>query len=154
PIRINSIHRPKYRMFHISNHPDGCYLMANNMLARKDELFLNIQQKGSSTLFDEHPDYSQSIENKWHPIDTIKETVQSFVRRYSYQVPIEEFYAEFFSECGLICEIILLREILTEMSHNGELEILRIPHQTMYGKPTAFWTTSKNNQIFIKSLLH
>jgi three-Cys-motif partner protein len=49
PIRINSSHRPKYRMYHLCNHPDGCYLMAENMLKRKDELYLTIQQKGSPT---------------------------------------------------------------------------------------------------------
>jgi hypothetical protein len=124
--------------------------MAENMLKRKDELYLTIQQKGSPTLFDRHPDISQSIENKWLTIDSIKDTVRSFTKKYSYQAPIKEFYAEFFSEHGLICEIKLLRDILTEMSHNGEIEIIRIPPLTDYGKPTVFWTTTKKSQIFLK----
>ncbi len=154
PIRLRPNHRPKYRMYHLCNHPDGCYLMAENMLKRKDELYLTIQQKGSPTLFDSHPDISQSTENQWNTNDSIKGAVRSFTKKYSYQVPIKEFYAEFFSEHGLICEIVLLRKLLTEMSHNGELEIIRIPHQTMYGKPTAFWTTSKDQKIFLKSVHH
>lgn len=52
PIRLKSGHRPKYRMIHVCNHEDGCFLMAENMQRRKDELFTNIQQNRQPSLLD------------------------------------------------------------------------------------------------------
>src|SRR5699024_12445088 len=46
PIRLKPGQRPKYRMIHVCDHEDGCFLMAENMQRRKDELFVNIQQNG------------------------------------------------------------------------------------------------------------
>lgn len=38
PIRLKPGQRPKYRMIHVCDHEDGCFLMAENMQRRKDEL--------------------------------------------------------------------------------------------------------------------
>ena len=35
PIRMKPDQRPKYRMVHVSDHEDGCFLMAQNMQKRK-----------------------------------------------------------------------------------------------------------------------
>lgn len=36
PIRLKPGQRPKYRMIHVCDHEDGCFLMAENMQRRKD----------------------------------------------------------------------------------------------------------------------
>lgn len=55
PIRLKKEYRPKYRMIHVSDHPDACFLMAQNMLSRKDELFINVQSGGQISIFDVTP---------------------------------------------------------------------------------------------------
>lgn len=47
PIRLKPGQHPKYRMFHVCNHEDGCFLMAKNMQKRNGELCINIQQKNN-----------------------------------------------------------------------------------------------------------
>ena len=42
PIRMKHDQRPKYRMIHVSDHEDACFLMAENMQNRKSELFIII----------------------------------------------------------------------------------------------------------------
>lgn len=44
PIRLKSGSRPKYRMIHVCDHEDGCFLMAQNMQNRKMSYILIFSQ--------------------------------------------------------------------------------------------------------------
>ena len=73
PIRLKSESRPKYRMIHVCDHEDGCFLMAQNIQNRKDELYTNIQTGGQMSIFDMMPELSQSVEGEWIARDEVKE---------------------------------------------------------------------------------
>ena len=62
PIRLKPGQRPKYRMIHVCDHEDGCFLMAENMQRRKDELFVNIQQNGQLSLFNMMSTVTSTVE--------------------------------------------------------------------------------------------
>ena len=53
PIKLKSSFQPKYRMIHVSNHEDGCYLMAENISRQTDKLVTEIQSHGQQSLFEE-----------------------------------------------------------------------------------------------------
>ena len=52
PIRIKQGQHPKYRLVHVTNHPEGCILMANN-ICKRWEAMREIQNGGQMLLFDE-----------------------------------------------------------------------------------------------------
>lgn len=49
-------------MIHVCDHEDGCFLMAENMQRRKDELFVNIQQNGQLSLFNMMSTVTSTVE--------------------------------------------------------------------------------------------
>ena len=63
PIRLRPEHKPKYRMVHATNHPDGCILMADNMFKRTDYLFVDVQRQGQLSLFEMTPENDIVNEN-------------------------------------------------------------------------------------------
>ncbi len=95
PIRLKEGQRPKYRMIHVCDHEDGCFLMAQNMQKQKEELFFRIQKSGQLSLFDLSTDYTSSVEGELLTKEEIAQKVKQTLNRFSEEIRITKFLALF-----------------------------------------------------------
>ncbi len=131
PIKLTPSSQPKYRMIHVSNHVDGCCLMAENISRQKDKLFIEIQGKGQQSLFDE------TFENEVIDISEIKEKILIFLNS---EKNLTTFVAEFYTYYGMLCEVNDLKDALKELEKQGKIIVSRSPSFTeKTRKPTSFW---------------
>ena len=98
PIRLKAGQRPKYRMIHVCDHEAGCFLMAQNMQKRKDELFINIQQQGQLSIFDMGTFGTSSVEGETYTKDEIADKVRAHISTMPQKVGITKFLATFVNE--------------------------------------------------------
>ena len=152
PIRIKKENRPKYRMIHVCDHDDGCYLMAENMQRRKDELFINIQQNGQLSLFDQSPFMSTTVEGDWITEDTVARMVSEQVRKIQDKKRLRVFEADFCNENGVVCPFSMIHAVLEKMEKKGEIEIIRDPAKTKTGRASLFWEEKKGQSVIIRRL--
>jgi len=151
PIRLKANQRPKYRMIHVCDHEDGCYLMAENMQRRKDELFINIQNDGQLSLFDFDSTVSKTTEGEMVTKDEIKDKIRVFLKNAKGDLRIKKFLAGFCNEYGLLCDFKMMHEILEQMDTAEELEIVRNPATNSRGK-SRFWDEKNGQTITIRRL--
>lgn len=149
PIRLKPAQRPKYRMIHVSNHEDGCYLMGQNMQSRKDELFLNVQQNGTRSLLDCFSTESVSIENEIIPLKNIKNKIKRKINKFD-NIRLKKLIAIFINKHGLICNFKTIHSILKELEDEKYIKIFRNPEFTNNGKKSIFWDEGKGRQITIR----
>lgn len=152
PIRLKAGQRPKYRMIHVSDHEDGCFLMAQNMQKRTDELFVNIQQGGQMSIFDSFDQYTSSVEDEVLTRSQVEEMVKNRLDKCLGEISITKFIAEFMNENGLICQFKMIYEILSEMEEKQEVTIRREPPLTQQNKPSSFWEENKDHSVYIRRL--
>jgi len=140
PIRLKSGHRPKYRMIHVSNHEDGCYLMAENMLKRTDEL-LDMQLGGQIQLpgVGNEPDYS-----------TVPQKLLNCLSNEPTGIGLTKLVATFFTEYGLHWKIDGIRNALRQMEQEGIIAIDRTPPLTKGGQKSTFMTENKNQTVIVR----
>lgn len=150
PIRLKSGHRPKYRMIHACNHEDGCFLMAENMQRRKDELFTNIQQNRQPSLLDLLEDTTSTVENELITIGQIEKLLGDYLARIDVEVGLRKLLAGFVNEYGILCDFSMLHSSLENMQKDGIIEIVRTPATTPTGKPSAFWEEKGKNRVMIR----
>lgn len=150
PIRLKSGHRPKYRMIHVCNHEDGCFLMAENMQKRKDELFTNIQQNRQPSLLDLIDTMTSTVENELMTIDQIGKLLVDYLAGVEGEVGLKKLLAGFINEYGLLCEFSMLHSILGDLGQRGVIDIIRTPAITETGKPTVFWTEKGAQRVSIR----
>lgn len=153
PIRLKAGNRPKYRMIHACDHEDGCFLMAQNIENRKDELYTNIQTGGQMSLFDIMPEVSQSVEGEWILREEVKQKVQDSIEKTGTNIGITKFIAAFVNYNGLICNFDLIYEILKELEQERKILIERNPAFSERAKrPSTFMTEDKNKTVTIRRL--
>lgn len=150
PIRLKSGHRPKYRMVHVCNHEDGCFLMAQNMQKRKDELFINIQQNRRSSLLDLIGNITSTVENDFITIEEIKLLLVNHLKKLQGEIGLRKLLAGFVNEHGLLCEFSMLHEILEDLKRQGRIDITRAPATASTGKSLHFWQETKGRRITIR----
>ena len=112
-------------MIHVCDHEDGCFLMAQNIQNRKDELYTNIQTGGQMSLFDIMPGVSQSVEGEWISQEEVKQKVQDSIETVGEDIGITRFIAAFVTDNGLICNFDLIYEILKELEQERKIVIVR-----------------------------
>lgn len=150
PIRLKPNQRPKYRMIHVCDHEDGCFLMAENMQKRKDELFTNIQRGGQVSIFDFTTDYVSSVEGTYMSREQIKSNVREHLLRQTSKVGIRRFLATFVNDYGLLCEFSMIYEILEELQVERIANITREPAFTpKTGRPSTFWEEKGDHKVFV-----
>ena len=155
PIRLKADSRPKYRMIHVSNHEDGCFLMGQNMQNRKDELYTNIQSSGQLSIFDIMPGVSQSVEGDWIKEEDIQRKVKSEIDNMFEDVNITKFIARFINEYGLICNFDYIYKELKALELSGEIEIIRNPAiSEKTNKPLTYMTEDKKKTVIIRRKRH
>ena len=152
PIRLREGQRPKYRMIHVSDHEDGCFLMAQNMQNRKTELYTNIQNDGQITLFDIISDFSKSVEGDLMTKEEVELKVQECLNSLETDINITKFLATFFNTYGLICEFKMVYDILRKMEDINFIEVLRKPDKTKSGKKSTFWEEKAGTSVIIRRL--
>lgn len=143
PVRIKEGHRPKYRMIHLSNHPDGCILMYNNMQKRIQELF-NLQYGEQRSLFD------LDSENEIIDVSEDKKRLREFVGTYTVATPINVVLADFVTTIRFSTPLKVFYDEIAKMEKDGFVEVSRTPAITQAGKPTRFKQPSGKNKIDIK----
>ena len=139
PIRINKSAHPKYRMVHVSNHEDGCKLMATNMLNRSEELYCEIQNQGQGDLFD--LDVQQQIVD----CNDICKKIRSFLLTYTDYINTDPFLASFYTEYGVICKPEAIYKELRQLEETNELEVLRVPELTSLGNKKKCFTEVRSS---------
>lgn len=137
-IRKKESHVPKYRMIHVTNHPDGAILMADN-ISKREELLKDIQLKGQQTLFGTDLDG-----------DDVKNSVEDFLASISDFHRLNVIMAEFFTEYGVQCTPGDIIEIIKSLEKKGKLEIIREPKTTETGQPSRFYRESKDRTVKLK----
>lgn len=150
PIRLKHGHRPKYRMIHACNHEDGCLLMAENMLKRKDELFIHIQQNNQLSLFDFDDTMTSTVENELMPIGEVKKLLVTYLATVKEEIGIKKLLAGFYSEHSLLCNFKMLNSILGEMEQHGAIDVIRTPATSPTGKPSTFMTEKGAQRVSIR----
>lgn len=153
PIRIKKENRPKYRMIHVCDHEDGCFLMAENMQRRKSELFTNIQQMGQISLFEDSKVMSSTIEGEFLTERDIAKMVREQVNSIIDNKGLTVFEADFCNEYGVVCPFSMIHDILGDMEKKGEIEIIRDPAKTETGKKSQFWDEKGRNKVLIRRLI-
>jgi len=153
PIRLKSGHLPKYRLIHASDHEDGCYLMAENIQNRKDELFLYVQQSGQPSLFGSDTAFTSTIENDLMTDDEVCTLLWEFIQKLpDCEIRIKKLIATFFNTCGLLCDFKMIQNLLDRLQYNNKIEIIRNPQTKLDGKPRVFWDEKKGKTITIRRL--
>ncbi|WP_062326479.1 three-Cys-motif partner protein TcmP [Treponema endosymbiont of Eucomonympha sp.] len=144
PLRIKQGQRPKYRMVHATNHPDGCILMADNICTRW-ESWQNIQKDRQPGLFEE--DHEENIIDS----DRIKKDLCTLLPSFTKETQINIFLAEFFSKYGPYCKSGIINGVIKGMEQNTEVVIRRNPSKTPTGKPSGFLSFDNEKQAYIRS---
>ena len=152
PIRLKAGQRPKYRMIHVCDHEDGCFLMAQNMQRRKDDLFINVQQGGQLSLMDIDSTVSSTVENELMSASEIQTKLKEHLTNFCSDIGLTKFLATFVNNYGLLCDFNMIHNMLDEMKRTGIIEIIRDPALTQNGKPRTFWEEKKGQTITIRRL--
>lgn len=150
PVRLKPGNRPKYRMIHVCNHEDGCFLMAQNMQQRKEELFINIQQKRQTSLFNYIDTMTSTVENELMSIQQIEELLINYLANIDGDIRLKKLLAGFVNENGLLCDFSMLHSILAILKQRGVIDIIRTPAVTSTGKASSFWEEKGDKQIVIR----
>lgn len=149
PIRLHPGNKPKYRMVHATNHPDGCTLMADNIFKRTDYLVVMVQNKGQTTLLETTP------ENELVVDADLDEKMMALIEKECVTKPLRlnELQAKFFDAYGVICSTKHLSSgsggsSLKRLEKAGKINVIRNPKERN-GKPTRFWTEKGKDTIEI-----
>lgn len=143
PIRLKQKQRPKYRMIHLSNHEHGCILMADNMMNRKDKLFIDIQNQGQLSLF------AETMENEIINLHDIQQKMSCFLKRFPDGITTDKLLAAFYTEYGVLCKSGDIRDVWKAMEKENQIVVVRNPETTPKGKKsTAF--SEKDRTVTIR----
>ena len=136
PIRVKVGHSPKYRMIHVTNHPDGLILMADNML-RREKKMRELQRGKQISLFEDKPDVN------------LEKTLYDYLSQFSVFKNLKSTLADFFCTYGVVGlkDIIM---ILKKFEKQGQIFVERKPSVTDKGKPTKFWEEKGKQTVRLK----
>ena len=143
PIRIREGQHSKYRMFHATNHQDGCVYMVDNMCNRW-QLLQELQTNGQLSLFDVDVNNQSINEND------IEEKVIEHFSQCNCWTRLNVSLAVFFVKYGVICSTKDVIKVLKKFEESGRMIVLRNPRVTMKGHPTSFMSESSKQTVSVK----
>lgn len=146
PIKTKAGNVPKYRMIHVSNHPDGCYLMAKNIQKRHDNLVYNVQCEPVNSLF---PEFQTSEQGDIVSDQEIAEKLNDFISLLKNRISITVFIANFVCEYGILCDFKKIYDHLNLLETKDLIKVERVPAVTDSGKKSTFWVESFNKKVWI-----
>ena len=144
PIRLADGQQPKYRMVHATNHPDGCILMADNMMKRRQNLYTHLAGYGQPALFE------QSVEGDTTDASAVRAGVDALVQRLSGWTDSRQVVADFFVTQGVICKSGDIHKALGQLESEGLIDVLREPAFTPTGKPSRFFDSGSDHRVQIR----
>ena len=142
PLRIKRGQRPKYRMIHVTNHPEGCLLMVDNICNRW-ETWKDVQTGGQLSLFEE------DVNNQVIDETDIQRKVQDHFANYSEWISLYKSLSMFFMQYGPICKTGTIKDILKKLENDGRLVIKRDPPKTETGRTSKFMEEKTNKQTVL-----
>lgn len=143
PLRIRRGQRPKYRMIHATNHPEGCLLMVDNICNRW-EAWQNVQSGGQMSLFQEDPNNHIINES-----DIESKAIDHFSQCESW-TSLNEAMSIFFMKYGPICKTRVIRDLLKKFEKDGRLLVSRYPKVTDKGRPTKFMEENSKKKVSLR----
>lgn len=144
PMRVKKENHPKYRMIHMSNHPEGCLLMCEN-IANRWELWRHFQRQGQTTLF------METVESEVVDEASIKRTLEAHLVKYSVPTSLAEVQANFFTNHGVLCKPSVTSGLLRELENEKAIEVVRDPATTpRTGKPSTFFTETAKQHVLLR----
>lgn len=147
PIRLKTGQRPKYRMIHITNHYDGCYKMAENMISRSKELYIESLGHRQAGLFGGL--FEHDVENE--PIDHVmlETKLLESLSEHTGFARFNQFVAYFFTKNGIICKIRDITQVLKNLETNGKILVVRWQNGMINNQSLRF-TESDDWQVKLK----
>ncbi len=139
PLRIKRGQRPKYRMVHVTNHPQGCLLMVDNICSRW-ETWQNIQSGGQVSLFQEDIN-NQSIDE-----EVVREKIVKHYSQLLEFTSLDVSMSKFFMKYGPICKTKDVKAVLRILEEQGDIQVSREPAFTAGGRATKFMEERTNKQ--------
>ena len=146
PLRLKEKNRPKYRMIHAANHEDGCVLMADNMMNRSQDLFIDFQRLGQSSLFGADQGVEGDVVMPQQLLDPLRQVIGSLTG----EVPAHEVMARFYAANGVICKTGKLNDALKQLWENREFNARWEPPLTKTGKPHQTFKPSSSLKVWIR----
>lgn len=143
PIRIQKGQHSKYRMIHVTNHPEGCLLMVDNMCKRW-EVLQKLQTGGQLFLWDE------DINNQPVSEEDIEDKLEGHLSERRFWPSQTTALASFFVKHGVICSTGDIIRILEKFKETKRIIIRRDPSTTKTGVPTSFKREGKGRSISIE----
>lgn len=130
----------KYRLFHITNHVDGCYLMVKNT----HNAFVRSEERNRSnqlSFFEDTADgriYSDII---------LKEMILKKIEKKETKLTI--FLCDFFTEYGIVTDCNRVKSLLTQLEKEKLLVIKRSPSITKTNKLSTFMEEGNGREVKI-----
>ena len=143
PLRIKRGQRPKYRMIHATNHPDGCLLMVDNICNRWEAL-QDIQTGGQISLFPEDVNNQSVNEND------IRQKVEYYFSHQANWQSLNTSLAKFFVNSGPICKTKDVKDILKDFEVQGRILVRRNPSFTATGRPSKFMDEKGERKVLLR----
>lgn len=143
PIRIKKNKIPKYRMIHVTDHYDGCILMATNICNRW-EVMKDIQENGQMSLF------AEDCNNEIIDERVIECKVTNHAKNYNKFERLNKIIAEFFIAQGPICTEGNIKKVLKKLETKNSIEVKRSQAITKEGKPCKSFQDGSKNKIEIR----
>lgn len=134
---------PKYRLFHLTNHEDGCLIMADNMFKRINEAAVR-QRGGQLSLFD--LDSEGQIEDLTKVESELKELISE------ESIHLSPLLCMYFTNYGITTKSSTICDILLDFEKQGLIEITRNPALTPTGKKSTFMKEEKKREVIIRKI--
>ena len=138
PIQYKEGAHPKYRMFHATNHKDGCNLMAESMQNRKELLKQINRQEGQLDLFKEN-DLQQGL--------SIRQELLSIISISKCQ--LADITALYYTNFGIRDNLI---DEIKQMEKDEIISVERDPEETPTGRLSSFWAEETKKKVFISKI--
>lgn len=143
PIRLANRQQPKYRMIHVTNHAEGCNLMAENMMKRTENLFIHLKGHQQPTLLDE------DIEGEATDPIQVKNQMETVIKQYHNWTKAQEIMAQFYASEGVICKTRIIHAVWKQMEEANTIQVDR--GNTKNSHSTSF-TTKGGKRVSIRYL--
>jgi hypothetical protein len=130
-------------MIHVTNHEDGCNLMADNMSSRYDELYIEIQSPKMLSLF-EHNVESNIVDER-----DIFSKMDDFLRTNIGKYDSEQLIASFYTEYGVICKSSMITHVWKKMEEKGQIIVNRSMPTTINGRKSTYFRRDGDKSLTI-----
>lgn len=153
PISLKPGQHSKYRMIHVCNHVDGCYLMAHDMQNRDKELATKVQHR-QPDLFEELglEFHTGRVDHPYMTQENLKQLIKDYISTLkSSNINYNSFMAHFANEYNVF-PFKSIQTALRDLEKEGVIRLERIPAYTLRSQPSTFWEESGKKKLLIHKI--